>query len=133
MDSGFAALLLAALVLGGILSWLQHRAYSNAVRRLSEQFRDSRDAVLVSGRGKGRLRGAVVLFVVDGRTRRIIAAEAMVGASVLARFHERPELLGALSTVADRATEKRVADAAQYAIEQYKTLARKGSAQSSTA
>ncbi len=125
MDSGFAVLLLAALILSGLLSWLQHRAYSNATRRISEQFKGSKDAVLVSGRGKGRLRGAVVLFVIDTRTKQILAAEAMVGASVLARFHERPELLGALSSVVERAGDKHLAGAAQYAIEQYKVVIRK--------
>lgn len=130
MDTGFAVLLLAALILSGFLSWLQHHAYSNATRRLSERFRGSRDSVLVSGRGKGRLRGAVVLFVINTGTRQIVAAEAMVGASVLARFHERPELLGALSTVTDRAGEKRLADAADYAREQYKALTRKNAARS---
>lgn len=128
MNSGFAALLFAALILSALLSWLQHRAYVKVTRRLSEQFKGHRDAVLVSGRGKGRVRGAVVLFVIDRSSKRIIAAEAMIGASVLARFHERPELLGGLSSVVSRAGERRLADAAQHAIEQYKVVVRKSAA-----
>lgn len=126
MDTGFALLLFAALVLSGLLSWLQHRAYSAATRRMMEQFHGRRDAILVSGRGKGLLRGAVVILVVDARDKRVVAAEAMVGTSVLARFRERPELLGPISSAADRASEKRLAQAIQSALEQYKTTAARG-------
>ncbi|TAM69316.1 MAG: transcriptional regulator [Microbacteriaceae bacterium] len=132
MTTGFAAILLGALILSGILSWLQHRAYSKATERLRRQFRGSGDAALVSGRGKGRLRGAVVLLVIDSRSRRVIAAEAMIGASVLARFHERPELLGGLGSIADRAREKRLADATLQAMEQYKLVMRKNKTRSAS-
>ena len=127
MDTGFALLLFAALALSGLLSWLQHRAYSNATRRLTDQFRGGRDNILVSGRGKGILRGAVAILVVDSRARRVLAAEAMVGVSVFARFHERPELLGPSSSAVDRAGEKRLAEAVRAAIEQYKVVAAKNS------
>lgn len=122
MDSGFALLLLAALVLGGVLSYLQHRAYAAATRRLTEEFHGRADMILVSGRGKGWTRGAVVLLVIDSITKRIIAAEAMVGVTIFARFRVRNELVGPLSSAPKRANEKRVAEAVQSAIQQYRTV-----------
>jgi DNA-binding transcriptional regulator of glucitol operon len=126
VDSGFAFLLLGALVLSGVFSWLQHRAYLRSTNLLADEYRGMSDAVLVSGRGKGRIRGAVVLLVIDVRVKKIIAAKAMVGSSILARFHDRPELLGSVSSAADRAGDKHTAQAVVGAIAQYNAMRRKG-------
>ncbi len=130
MDSGFAFILLGALILSGLFSWLQHRAYLRSTNLLADEYRGRTDAVLVSGRGKGRLRGAVVLLVIDVRVKKVIAAKAMVGSSILARFRDRPELLGSLSSAADRTGDKHIAKAVESAIAQYKTMRRKGNARS---
>jgi glucitol operon activator protein len=133
MSAGFAIFLLAALLLGGGLSLLQQRAYSNATKRMAEANKDAFGSVLISGRGKGRLRGAIVLFVVDTLDRKIIASEAMVGASVLSRFKPHPELLGSLATAEERTTDPHLIKAIAYAKEQYKVTARKAAAKARTA
>lgn len=134
MTAGFAIILLGALVLSGVLSLLQQRAYAGATRRMAEAHKDRFGSVLISGRGKGWGRGAVVLLVVDTLDRKVIAAQAMIGASVLARFKPHPELLGPLGTVVERAGhEKRLAQALEYAIQQYKVTTHKTSAKAPTA
>jgi glucitol operon activator protein len=50
--------------------------------------------VLVSGRGKGRVRGAIAVLVLDKQSEVIRAAAVMEGASVLARFKARPDWVG---------------------------------------
>lgn len=134
MDTGFALILLGALVLSGGLSYLQQRAYSKATQRMAEAYKDSFGSTLVSGRGKGWGRGAVVIMVIDTLTRRVIAAEAMIGVTVLARFRPRPQLLGPLSGVVERAGhDRKLAQSLEYALEQYKVTTRKKSSQASTA
>lgn len=122
MSPGFAAILFAALLLAALLSYLQHRAYSGATQRLARQFSGQRDAVIVSGRGKGWTRGAVVLLVVNSNSRKIMAAQTMTGASVLARFHDAPELIGGLKSAGSRTEDVRVKEALVQATEQYKTV-----------
>lgn len=122
MDNGFALLLLVALLLGGALSYLQHRAYAAATRRMTAEYQGRDDMILVSGRGKGWTRGAVVLLVIDSITKRIVAAEAMVGVTIFARFRVRKELVGPLASAPKRAGEKRLAEAVESAIKQYKVV-----------
>lgn len=132
MDNGFALLLLGALLLGGLLSYIQHRNYAAATRRLTARYEGRQDLVLVSGRGKGWTRGAVVLLVVDSITKRIVAAEAMVGVTIFARFHARDELLGPISSAPKRANEKKLAEAIEYALKQYRTVAARQSSRSAS-
>jgi len=119
MDTGFAVLLIGALLLSVVFSLFQQRTYSRATKRIGLGFLGAKDHFLVSGRGKGFLRGAIVLMVVDASTTRIVAAEAMVGGSVLARFKPRPELLGDLDTAVMRTSEKKMTEAVDYATKQY--------------
>ena len=119
MDSGFALLLLAALGLSVAFTLLQQRTYSRATHRLGLSWLGTKNHYLVSGRGKGFLRGAIVLLVVDGDTRRVVAAEAMIGSTVLARFRPHPELIGDLATAAGRAKEPKLRDAIDYAGKQF--------------
>ena len=51
MTAGFAIILLGALVLSGVLSLLQQRAYAGATRRMAEAHKDRFGSVLISGRG----------------------------------------------------------------------------------
>lgn len=71
----------------------QHKYYTRTVRRLAREY-DEPGSVLVSGRGKGRLRGAVVVLVLRTDDRVVRAASVMEGATVLARFTDRPDWVG---------------------------------------
>lgn len=127
----FALILIVALLLSGALSLLQHFTYSRAAQRMTRAFAGERDMFLVSGRGRGFLRGAVVLLVIDRRERRVVAAEAMVGGTVFARFRGRPQLIGPLEGVQDRAPRGKLRDAVQYALDNYASIIRARSNRSS--
>jgi DNA-binding transcriptional regulator of glucitol operon len=123
MNTEFALLFGVALVLGAGGTLLQHRAYGRAVARLAETYR-GQAAKLVSGRHKGKLRGAVVLLVVDEATRQVLAAEKMTGMSVLARFRPAPELLGPINAADQRAANPQTTLAVQDAQQQFAALMR---------
>ena len=125
LDGRFAVVLGAALVLGIGLSLYQHFYYQRVTKRMVAEHEGARESFLVSGRGKGWMRGAVVLLVVDSASSRIEAAEAMVGATVFARFRPRPELLGSVSNARERAGDKRLGDAVESAIAQYRSMRKK--------
>ena len=124
MNTGFAVILIAALILSVLLSLLQHNTYNRATQRMTRAFAGEKDYYLVSGRGKGRLRGALVLLVIDAAEQRVVAAEAMIGSTILARFRGHPELIGPLAGVAERAGERHLKDAVDYALQQYKVVRR---------
>jgi len=84
----FVVMMLTAV--GGIV---QHRYYTRTVGRLAREHNEP-GCVLVSGRGKGRLRGAIVVLVLRKQDEVIRAAAVMEGATVLARFKERPAWVG---------------------------------------
>ncbi|TFD61471.1 transcriptional regulator [Cryobacterium suzukii] len=127
MDTGrFALFLLGALLLSGLFSYFQQRAYIAVTRRLAQQFGGNSAHVLVSGRSKGILRGAVVVLVLDSTDQQVLAAEAMVGRSVLAKFRVRAELLGSSLSVVERATGKSMKKAVQGCLEQAEIVRRKG-------
>ena len=71
----------------------QHKYYTRTVRRLAREH-DEPGCMLVSGRGKGRVRGAIAVLVLDRQDEVIRAAAVMEGATVLARFKERPDWVG---------------------------------------
>jgi glucitol operon activator protein len=119
MDLGFGLLLLAALLLSVVFSLGQQRTYQNATKRLGMSYLGAKDHFLVSGRGKGYLRGAIVLLVIDSASNTIVAAEGMVGSTAFARFKPRPELLGPIQTAPDRAQGKRFTEAVVYALQQH--------------
>ena len=125
MDGGFAIIMIVVLVAGAGLSLLQHRTYQRATRRMAAKHQGELGSFLVSGRGKGWLRGSVVLLVVNSATSTIEAAEAMSGASVFAQFRPRPELLGPVEGATDKAGDKRLRKAVEEALGQYRLLTRK--------
>lgn len=98
----FAAILLVALVASTVLSLWQHRRYLKVVNEMARA-NAGRNLRLVSGRAKGRLRGAIVVLLVDPTAGRIEQAQAMVGASIFARLRPAPELVGPVEGAADRA------------------------------
>lgn len=112
----FAALLLGALVLSMALSLWQHRAYLAEVNAIARAHA-GQDLRLVSGRSQGRLKGVVVVFLIDPTTRNIVEARAMTGATIFSRLRSAPELCGPMDTMADRATTKQLKKAANSALE----------------
>lgn len=113
----FPAILIAAMIISSLFTLQQQRRYAREVSRLAEASQGSEDA-LVTGRGRTFRGGAVVVLLVDVGTREIITARGMVGATVFARFKERPELLGPIDGAADRARTKQMAVAITQAIAQ---------------
>jgi glucitol operon activator protein len=108
-------LLLGAFVVAGLLSYRQHLGYQQAVNDLATE--ENRSGVLlVSGRAKGWRRGAIVLLVIDRRRGTVLRARAMEGASVFARFKERPDLAGPVEAAEDRAGSPALAKAMHQAL-----------------
>lgn len=133
MQTGFALLLVGALICSVLLSLWQSRNYSRAAQRLTVTYAGQHDLFLVSGRGKGRVRGAIVMLVIDSRSRQVVDAQAMLGATIFAQFHERTELIGPVATVAERAEGKQLRLAVEYAVEQYKATLRSSKARAAAA
>ena len=86
-------LLFLAMSLTAASGLAQHKYYTRTVRRLAREH-DEPGCMLVSGRGKGRVRGAIAVLVLDKQDEVIRAAAVMEGATVLARFKERPDWVG---------------------------------------
>ncbi|MEV6379617.1 transcriptional regulator GutM [Streptomyces sp. NPDC051773] len=116
-----ALLLLGGFVLSLLASLAQHRYYMRTVNKLAAEEHRS-GVTLVSGRATGRLRGAVVLLLVRRSDSVVERALVMQGASVLARFRERPQLTGKLSTVSSRAGSAAVARAVEDARDRYRRM-----------
>ncbi|GLY70622.1 transcriptional regulator GutM [Amycolatopsis taiwanensis] len=115
------AFLVGGFVVAGYLSYRQHQRYARVVNQVATE--ENRSGVLlVTGRAKGKFRGAVVLLVIDRRQDLVTRALGMEGASVFAGFRERPELTGPVKTVADRAPSKAVAKAVADALKMVSRL-----------
>ena len=90
MNDPFFLVAVAAVLLTGVSAFAQHKYYARTVRRLAAAH-DEPGCVLVSGRAKGRMRGAVVVLVLRASDEQVKAARAMEGATVFARFRDRPD------------------------------------------
>ena len=111
----FPLLLLAALLaMGGLSLWQTQRltADINTMARACA----GPDRHLVSGRGKGRLYGAIAVLVVDVARAEVVEAGAMTGVSVFARLRPAPQLAGPLASVLDRAPGKALHRAVEDAL-----------------
>jgi DNA-binding transcriptional regulator of glucitol operon len=86
-------LIVVAVLLTATSGLAQHKYYTRTVRRLAREH-DEPGCVLVSGRGKSRFRGAIVVLVLRKHDEQIKAAAVMEGASVLARFKDRSDWVG---------------------------------------
>ena len=86
-------IVVAIMSLTGISAIAQHKYYARVVKRLAREHNEP-GCMLVTGRGKSRLRGAIVVLVLRRQDEVIKAAAVMEGASVLARFKDRPEWIG---------------------------------------
>jgi DNA-binding transcriptional regulator of glucitol operon len=112
----FPAILIGAMVLSIVLSLWQHRKYINVVNQMARE-NAGRQLRLVSGRAKGRLRGAIVVLLVDPAAGEIVDARAMIGATIFARLHPAPELIGPVAGLAERVGDnKKVRKAAEAAL-----------------
>ena len=83
----------AAVSLTALSAFAQHKYYARTVRRLAAAH-NRPGCVLVSGRGKRRLRGAIVVMVLRTDDEQIQAAAVMEGSTVLARFKDRDDWVG---------------------------------------
>lgn len=92
-NTWFYLLLFLAMSLTAASGLAQHKYYTRTVRRLAREH-DEPGCMLVSGRGKGRVRGAIAVLVLNRHDEVIRAAAVMEGATVLARFKERPDWVG---------------------------------------
>lgn len=119
----FAALLAGAMLLGGLFTFWQQRYYNSTLQTMAAEHHE-RGKTLVSGRGRSPLRGAIVVMVVDSRSRRVIDARAMIGSTVFARFRPAPELHGPLSTAPDRARNNQLRRAVEEAQLTFKSTSR---------
>jgi glucitol operon activator protein len=109
------AMLFAGFVLAGLLSYRQHLGYQRVVNELATA--ENRSGVLlVSGRAKGWLRGAIAVLVIDRRRGQVTRAVALEGRSVFARFRECPALVGPVDGVAERAGSPALARAVTEAL-----------------
>src|SRR3954471_4758517 len=72
---------------------MQHKYYARTVRRLASAH-DEPGCAIVSGRAKGRWRGAIAVLVLGRQDQRIRGAAVMQGASVFARVKNRPDWVG---------------------------------------
>jgi glucitol operon activator protein len=92
-DLPFFLIVLAGVTLTAASAFAQHKYYARTIRRLAAAH-DEPGCVLVSGRGKGRIRGAVVELVLRASDEQVMAAAVMEGATVFARFRDRPDWVG---------------------------------------
>lgn len=83
----------AIMSLTGVSAIAQHKYYARTVQRLAREHNEA-GHMLVTGRGKSRFRGAIVILVLRTRDEVIKEAVVMEGASVLARFKNRPDWAG---------------------------------------
>ena len=111
----FAALLVGALVLSILLSLWQNRVYLREVNKLARAHA-GKDLRLVTGQGKGRLSGAIVILVVDLAKRTVVDARVLAGATIFNRPRPAPFLQGGLDDVVDRATSKHLRVAIEGAL-----------------
>ena len=94
MDNATVFVLVVAIMsLTGISAIAQHKYYARTVKRLAREH-DEPGHMLVTGRGKSRFRGAIVVLVLRTHDEVIKAAAVMEGSSVLARFKNRADWVG---------------------------------------
>lgn len=118
----FAALLIGALLLGIVMSGWQSRLYGAGLTALAKAHA-GKQLRLVSGRSKGRLRGAVVALIVDPTGDAVVDARVMAGSTVFSRFKPAPELVGPIAEVDQRARDSRVREAVAQALSMVKPVA----------
>lgn len=117
LDWRFPAILVAAMLLGLLLTYAQMRSYDSELNKATRVARGEH-LMLVSGRGRSITGGAIVIAIVDTTTRSIIWARTLAGKSVFARFHDAPGLLGDMAGAVGRARGKQLKAAVEMALAQ---------------
>jgi len=115
----FAALLGGALIVSLLLGIWQQGRYARSVNELASRYR-GKDRLLVTGRGLGKLKGTIVMLIVDDPRDEVIAGHVLRGTTIFATAKEAPELLGPVATLPDRVTDKQSRKAIEMALTQLK-------------
>ncbi len=113
----FAAILGGALVVSLLLGLWQQGRYARSVTAMVKKHHGA-GRILVTGRGLGRLKGTIVMLVIDDAADAVVAASMIRGSTIFATAKDAPQLLGPVATLAERATEKQTRKAVDMALEQ---------------
>ena len=116
----FAVLLIGALVLSVMLGIWQQGRYARSVNAMVREHHGT-NRMLITGRGLGKLRGTIVMLVVDDPADEVIAAQVLRGSTIFARAKDAPALLGPVATLPERARDKQTSKAVEMALSQLKT------------
>lgn len=111
----FPAILFGAMMLTAVMSMLQVRRYNRELQAALKASAGAHDALL-SGRCRSFRGGSIVVLLVDQKTQEITRARAMTGLTVLARFTDRPELLGPVEGAPERARGRALREAVAHAL-----------------
>ena len=115
----FAAILGGALVVSLLLGLWQQGRYARSVNALVLKHRGP-GLLLVTGRGLGKLKGTIVMLVIDDAADEVVAASTLRGSTVFATAKDAPGLLGPVATLAGRAADKQTGKAIDMALNQPK-------------
>lgn len=115
----FAALLIGALVLSLLLGLWQQGRYARSVNAMVREHHGA-GRLLITGRGLGKLKGTIVMLVVDDSADQVIAARALRGSTIFATAKDAPQLLGPVATLPERAGDKQTRKAVEMALTQLK-------------
>ncbi len=113
----FAAVLIGALVVSVMLGLWQQGRYARSVNAMVRQHHGA-GRLLVTGRGLGKLKGTIVMLVVDDSADQVIAAQMLRGSTIFATAKDAPQLLGPVATLPGRAGDKQTRKAIEMALSQ---------------
>lgn len=119
-DWKFPALLVAAMLLALLFGYFQQKSYASTVSRMARENSGQPTRYLVSGQGRGRTRGVIVVLIVDAVQEAVIEARRMAGVSIFARMKGAPDLLGPIDSIEERSAGKKDKQAAAMALTQYR-------------
>lgn len=115
----FAAILGGALAVSVVLGLWQQGRYARSVNDMVLKHRGP-GLLLVTGRGLGKLKGTIVMLVIDDAVDRVVAARMLRGSTIFATAKDAPHLLGPVDTLAGRAGDKQTGKAIEMALSQLK-------------
>jgi len=116
----FAAILGGALVVSVLLGLWQQGRYATSVNAMVQNHHGT-GRILVTGRGIGRLRGTIVMLIIDDAADQVVAASKLRGTTIFATAKNAPDLIGPVADLADRATDKQTRKAVDMALTQLST------------
>ena len=113
----FAVLLIGALVVSVMLGIWQQNRYARSVNVMVREHHGA-NRTLITGRGLGKLRGTIVMLVVDDSADQVIAAQVLRGSTIFATAKDAPQLLGPVAALPGRAGDKQTGKAIEMALSQ---------------